>query len=180
MNKKKYEGANDDEFLESLKEPDRVYTAEELEELQKRAELQKEELKLNMASDFVGTSGERHSLDNINLISKDEFFDYSFRLYNRLELLSKSEFYPEFLDNLLTGLTKSMSADGVKRASATLNAIFLRKQNEEREKRPTGKTKKPVKPQLKAERNSEYDSFVGEGITEVDNTAEYDEDNDFM
>jgi len=180
LNKKKYVGDDDDEFLESLKEPDRVYTAEELDELKQRAELQKEELKLNMASDFVGTSGERHSLDNINLVSKDEFLDYSFRLYNRLDLLSKSEFYLEFLDNLLNGLTKSMSVDGVKRISTTLHGILLRKQNEEREKRYPTKPKKPIKPQLKAERNTEYDSFVGEGITEVDNNVAYDEDNDFM
>ncbi len=181
LSKKKYVGDddNDDEFLESLKEPDRVYTAEELDELKKRAELQKEELKLNMASDFIGTGGERHSLDNINLVTKEEFIDYSFRLYNRLELLSKSEFYPEFLDHLLNGLTKSMSVDGVKRLSATVNGIAVRKHNEEREKRIV-KPKKTTKPQLKAERNSEYDSFVGDGITEVENNPEYDEDNDFM
>jgi len=88
-----------------------------------------------MASDLIGTSSERHSLDNVNLISKEEFLDYSFHLYNRLELLSKSEFYPEFLDNLLTGLTKSMSIDGVKRMSATLHATLLRKQKEEHDKR---------------------------------------------
>ena len=182
LSKKKFAGdddGNDEDFLESLKEPNRVYTAEELEELKKRADLQKEELKLNMASDFIGTGGERHSLDNINLISKEEFLDYSFRLYNRLDLLSKSEFYAEFLESLLTGLTKSMSVDGVKRLQTTVHGILLQKQNEERDKR-TGKTKKTVKPQLKAERNSEYDSFVGEGITGVDNVPEYDEDNDFM
>lgn len=179
--KKKYAGdehGSDDEFLESLKEPDRVYTPEELDELRKRAELQKEELKLNMASDFIGTSGERHSLDNLNLISKEEFLDYSFRLYNRLELLSKSEFYPEFLDTLLNGLTKSMSVDGVKRVSTTVHGILLRKQNEERERK--SKTKKSNKPQLKTDRKAEFDSFVGEGIAGGDVEQEYDEDNDFM
>lgn len=179
--KKKYAGddrGSDEEFLESLKEPDRVYTPEELDELRKRAELQKEELKLNMASDFIGATGERHSLDNLNLVTKEEFLDYSFRLYNRLELLSKSEFYPEFLDNLLNGLTKSMSVDGVKRISSTLHGILLRKQNEEREKKI--KPKKVVKPQLRADRKTEFDSFVGDGITEADVDHEYDEDNDFM
>ena len=181
--KKKYTGddhASDDEFLESLKEPDRHYTPEELDELKKRADLHKEELKLNMVSDFVGASGERHSLDNLNLISKEEFTDYSFRLYNRLELLSKSEFYPEFLDHLLNGLTKPLSVDAVKRMSTTLQAILLRKQNEDREKRAKAKVKKTVKPQLKADRRAEFDSFVGEGINSVDVDPEYDEDNDFM
>ena len=42
-----------------------------------------------MASDFVGTNSEHHSLDSVNLVTKDEFLGYSFRLYNRLELLSK-------------------------------------------------------------------------------------------
>jgi hypothetical protein len=179
MVKKTYAGdknPTDEEFLESLKEPDREYTLEELEELRKRAELQKEEIKLNMVSDFIGAGGDLHSLDNINLVTKDEFFDYSFRLYNRLELLSKSEFYPEFLDHLLNGLTKSMSVDSVKRTSTTLHNILLRKQNEEREK----KQKKPVKPQLKPVRPNEYDSFVGDGITSVNVDPEYDEDNDFM
>jgi hypothetical protein len=183
LNKKKYaadEGTNDEEFLESLKEPNREYTAEELEELRKRAELQKEELKLNMASDFIGTGGERNSLDNVNLITKEEFLDYSFRLYNRLELLSKSEFYPEFLDHLLNGLTKSMSVDGVKRMSGTLHTILLRKQNEERQEKLAKSAKKTVKPQLKADRRAEYDSFVGDGIAGVDVDPEYDEDNDFM
>jgi hypothetical protein len=131
-----------------------------------------------MASDFVGTSSERHSLDNINLITKDEFLDYSFRLYNRLELLSKSEFYPEFLDHLLNGLTKSMSADGVKRMSTTLHSILLRKQKE-RESNST-KAKKAVKPQLKADRRTDFDSFAGEDIAGADMREEYDEDNDFM
>jgi hypothetical protein len=128
-----------------------------------------------MVSDFVGASGERHSLDNLNLQTKEEFLDYSFRLYNRLELVSKSEFYPEFLDNVLNGLTKSMSADAVKRMSTTLQAILTRKQKENQPAKP----KKPVKPQLKAERKTEYDSF-GDGISTVDADPEYDEDNDFM
>ncbi|CAF0728992.1 unnamed protein product [Rotaria sp. Silwood1] len=181
--KKKYGGdepTSDEEFLESLKEPDRQYTAEELDELRKRAEIQKEEVKLKMATDFIGTSGERHSLDNTNLITKDEFLDYSFRLYNRLDLLSKSEFYKEFLDDLLTGLTKPISLDSVKHIQATLHAILLRKQNEEREKKQKPKAKKPVKPQLTADRRSEIDSFVGEGITSLDKDEDYDEDNDFM
>ncbi|CAF0758988.1 unnamed protein product [Adineta steineri] len=181
--KKKFlgDGRNsDEELLESLKEPDRHYTPEELEEFSRRADLRKEELKLNMASDFVGTSGERHSLDNLNLVTKEEFLDYSFRLYNRLELLSKSEFYPDFLDHLLNGLTKSMSLDGVKRISTTLQAILVRKQNDERDRKSKTKAKKPVKPQLKADRNPEYDSFVGEGITTAAADPEYDEDNDFM
>jgi hypothetical protein len=164
-----------------LKEPDRHYTPEELDELRKRADLQKEQLKLNMASDFIGTSGERQSLDNINLLTKDEFLDYSFRLHNRLDLLSKSEFYPEFLDHLLNGLTKSMTLDGVKRMSTTLTGIINRKQTEKRAERLSKETaKKPVKPQLKPDRRAEYDSFVGEGITSVDDDPAYDEDNDFM
>ncbi len=182
--KKKFVGddrLSDEEFLESLKEPDRHYTPEELDELRKRADLQKEQLKLNMASDFIGTSGERQSLDNINLLTKDEFLDYSFRLHNRLDLLSKSEFYPEFLDHLLNGLTKSMTLDGVKRMSTTLTGIINRKQTEKRAERLSKETaKKPVKPQLKPDRRAEYDSFVGEGITSVDDDPAYDEDNDFM
>ena len=179
MAKKKYAGDehnSDDEFLESLKEPDRQYTPEELDELRKRAEFQKEELKLNMVSDFIGASGERHSLDNLNLQSKEDFVDYSFRLYNRLSLLSKSEFYPEFLDNILNGLTKSISVDAVKRMSTTLQTIVLRKQ---KENQPV-KAKKPVKPQLQTERRAEYDSFLGDGISTANADPEYDEDNDFM
>ncbi|CAF2317016.1 unnamed protein product [Rotaria sp. Silwood2] len=181
--KKKYTGderTSDDEFLESLKEPDRQYTPEELDELRKRAELQKEEVKLKMATDFIGTGGELHSLDNVNLVTKDEFLDYSFRLYNRLELLSKSEFYKEFLDDLVNGLTKPISLDGVKHMQATLQAISLRKQNEEREKKLKPKAKKTVKPQLVADLRNEMESFVSEGINNVDINEEYDEDNDFM
>jgi len=178
LSKKKYAGDaqnSDEELLESLKEPNRVYTAEELEELRKRADLQKEELKLTMVSDFVSAPGERNSLDNINLVKKEEFLDYSFRLYNRLELLSKSEFYPEFLDNLLTGLTKTMTFEQVKRLSSTLNNISIEKQNE---KKKIGK--KQVKPQLKADRRNDYDSFTGGDIMTGQDDHEYDEDNDFM
>ncbi|CAF1184291.1 unnamed protein product [Rotaria sordida] len=183
VTKKKYTGdgrTSDEEFLESLKEPDRQYTPEELDELRKRAELQQEELKLKMATDFIGTSGERHSLDNVNLITKDEFLDYSFRLYNRLELLSKSEYYIEFLDDLLNGLTKSMALDNIKHIQSTLQGVLLHKQNDERERKLKTKVKKPVKPQLKADRRNEMDSFVGDGINNVDGDEEYDEDNDFM
>ncbi|CAF1642922.1 unnamed protein product [Rotaria magnacalcarata] len=177
--KKKYlgdGGTSDDEFFESLKEADRVYTAEELDELRKRADLQKEEVKLKMATDFIGTSGEKDSLDNVNLVNKEEFLNYSFRLYNRLELLSKSEFYTEFLDDLLTGLAKPLSLEAVKHMSARLQAIVLRKQNEKK----NSTTKKSVKPQLKADRRNELDSFVGDGIVSVDVDPGYDEDNDFM
>ena len=180
LTKKKYDANDDEEFLESLKEPDRKYTEEELDELRKRAEIHKEEVKLNMAADFLNPNGERQSLDNINLVSKEEFLDYSFRLFNRLELLSKSEFYPEFLDNLLIGLTKPLSADAVKRLSATLQATQLRKQNDERDKKAKAKAKKTTKPQLKADRKAEFDSFVGDGIASAGADPEYDEDNDFM
>lgn len=129
-----------------------------------------------MATDFIGTGGEKNSLDNINLVTKEEFLDYSFRLYNRLEILSKSEFYSDFLSDLLTGLTKPMSLDAVKRLSSTLQTVVTRKQEE---KKKTA-TKKPIKPQLKADRRNEMDSFVGDGIVSVDADAEYDEDNDFM
>ena len=133
-----------------------------------------------MASDFVGTSSEHYSLDNVNLVTKDEFLDYSFRLYNRLENLSKSEFYPEFLDDLLTGLTKPMSLEGIKRLSIILQTVLLRKQNDERQRKLAAKTKKSFKPQLKTERPSEYDSFIGEGITTLDIDVQHDEDIDFM
>jgi len=134
-----------------------------------------------MVSDFIGANSDRQSLDNINLVSKEEFLDYSFRLHNRLELLSKTEFYPEFLDHLLNGLTKSMSHDAVKQMSTTLQTILSRKQKEESDKRtPKIAGKKSVKPQLKAERRTDYDSFGGEGINTADINEEYDQDNDFM
>lgn len=181
--KKKFAGEDrdsDEELRESLREPDRMYTAEELEEFNKRAELRKEELKLNMASDFIGTSGERNSLDNVNLVSKEEFVDYSFRLYNRLNLLSKSEYYQEFLDHLLNGLAQSMSLDGVKRMSTTVQGILTERQKKEREQKGKTNVKKPAKPQLKADRRSDYESFVGDELASNVVEAEYDEDNDFM
>ena len=181
--KKKYDGdgrTSDDEFLESLKEPNREYTVEELEQLQKRADLQREETKLNMVSEFIGANGDRQSLNNINLVTKEEFFDYSFRLHNRLELLSKSEFYPEFLDNLLNGLTKPISCDAAKRLSAKLQTILSDKQKEESDKRSSkSSVKKTVKQQV-VERRTDYDSFGGEGINALDINEKYDEDNDFM
>lgn len=180
LTKKKYEANEDTEFLESLKEPNREYTKEELDELEKRAEIHKEELKLNMAADLLNPSGERQTLDNINLVSREEFLDYSFRLYNRLELLAKSEFYLEFLEHLLNGLTKPLSSENIKRLSATLQATQLRRQNDEREKKAKAKPKKANKPQLKTVKNNDYDSFSGGGIASADVDPEYDEDNDFM
>jgi hypothetical protein len=73
-----------------------------------------------------------------------------------------------------------MPLDNVKRMSTTLQTILSRKQTEDREKKSKTKAKKPVKPQLKADRKAEFDSFVGEGISNVDINAEYDEENDFM
>ena len=64
--------------------------------------------------------------------------------------------------------------------STTLQAVLLHKQNDERQRKLAMKTKKSIKPQLKTERQSEYDSFVGEGVTTLDIDAQYDEDNDFM
>ncbi|CAF1279977.1 unnamed protein product [Adineta ricciae] len=181
LGKKKYAGddhASDEEFRESLREPNRQYTAEELEEFEKRSELRKEELKLNMASDFIGAGGERNSLDNINLVTEEEFRDYSFRLYNRLNLLSKSEHYAEFLDHLLQGLSQSMSLDNVKRMSKTVQGILSEKQKEREKNKPA--SKKTLKPQVNDDRRAVYDSFLGDGISAGTADAEYDEDNDFM
>lgn len=133
-----------------------------------------------MATDLLGTGHARQSLDNLNLISKEEFIDYSFRLYNRLELLSKSEYYIEFLDDLLNGLTKPLSLDAIKHVSATLQGILLRKQNEEREKKQKPKAKAKAKIQLKVDRRSEIESIVGDSVDNTGTNAEYDEDNDFM
>ena len=166
--------------MNSLKEPDREYTAEELEELRKRAEIQKEELKLNMVTEFMEGSNQRKSLNDINLKTKEELLDYSFRLYNRLEILSKTEFYTEFIEHLLTGLTKNMTVDGIKRMSNTTQVIFAQKQNEEREKKNKNKPKKAVKTQFNADSKSEYDSFFGEGVTKTEVEDRYDVDNDFM
>lgn len=181
LSKKKYgDELNDDEdFLQSLKEPDRVYTAEELDELKKRADLQRDDTNYRMVSDFISAGGEK-SLDNINLVTEEEFRDYSFRLHNRLQLLSKSEHYLGFIEEIISGLTKTMNADQVKRMSNTLQVIYAGKQTEEREKKAKPKTKKVIKPQLNQDKKSDYDSFAGEGIVSVEVEAEYDEDNDFM
>ena len=132
-----------------------------------------------MVSDFISADGEK-SLDNINLVTEDEFRDYSFRLYNRLQLLSKSEHYLAFIEEIINGLTKSLSADHVKRMSNNLQVTLARKQAEEREKKAKAKPKKLTKPQLNQEKKSDYDSFAGEGIASAEVNAEYDEDNDFM
>jgi len=132
-----------------------------------------------MVTELVDEDGQHVSLDNLNLVTRDEFLNYSLHLYNHLAIVSKSEFYPEFIDNLLEGLTKSMSIDGVKRLQATLQAILIRRQSEEREKKSKSKTKKQVKPQLKTGRRTDYGAFGDEEENDFDQDVDYDDD-DFM
>jgi hypothetical protein len=132
-----------------------------------------------MAAELVDKNGQRQSLDDLSLLTRDEFLNYSLRLYNHLEIVSQSEFYPEFIDHFLDGITKSMSIDGVKRLSATLQAIFLRKQSEEREKKAKSKTKKQVKPRLTTGRRTDYGAFGDVGGNDFDEDADYDEE-DFI
>lgn len=161
-----------------IKEPDGDYTPEEMDEILKRREIQVEQDKLDMAAELVESNGEHLSLDHLTLVTKEEFLNYSFRLNHRLEHLSKSEFYPEFVENFINGITKSMSIDGVKRLQATLQAIYLRKQSDEREKKSKSKAKKQAKPQLKTGRRVDYGAF-GEEEQDFDQDVDYDDD-DFM
>lgn len=172
--KKKYTDEDDSEKI--IEQSDANYTPEQLDQIQKKGELKQEHDKLDMVSELVDKNGERQSLDNLNLITREEFLNYSLRLHNHLDIVSKSEFYPEFIEHFLTGITKSMSTDGVKRLSSTLQVITLRKQSEEREKKSKSKSKNKAKPQLKPVRQTDYGAF---GVDVDDQDVDYDDD-DFM
>ena len=145
--------------------------------MEKKGELQREHEKLNMATELVEKDGPRQSLDNLNLISRDEFLNYSLRLSNHLDVVSKSEFYPDFVEHFLNGITQSMSVDGVKRLASALQVITIRKQGEERERKSKAKTKKQARPQLKAVRQSDYGAFGNDEDHEYEQDDDYD---DFM
>ncbi|CAF2425462.1 unnamed protein product [Rotaria sp. Silwood2] len=158
-----------------IKEPDGEYTPEELDNIQKKGELQKEQDKLDMVSELIEKNGEHHTLDDLNLLTREEFLNYSFRLYNRLETLSTSEFYIDFIDHFLNGITKSMSVENIKHLQATLQAIYLRKQSEERERKAKSKTKKQNKPQLKTGRRADYGAF-GDEADDFEQDVDYDDE----
>jgi len=175
--KKKF--ADEEDSPKIVQQPEGNFTPEELDEMQTKEELNKEQDKLDMVSELVDKNGERQSLDNLNLINRDEFLNYSLRLSNHLDIVSKSEFYPEFIDHFLNGITASISTEGVKRLASTLQVITLRKQSEEKEKKAKAKTKKQAKPQLKTIRRTDYGAFGAEGDAELDREGDYD-DEDFM
>ena len=143
-------------------------TPNELNAMQKQQEADKA---------LADANAERFSLDNTTLINRDEFLNYSQSLANRLEGVSKSEFYPDFLDHFLNGLSKSLTSDDIKRLTATMQVILLRKQSDEREKKLKAKAKKSVKPQLKTARRTEFAAFGDGADQDVDD--DYD-DEDFM
>ncbi|CAF1183970.1 unnamed protein product [Adineta ricciae] len=118
------------------------------------------------------------SLNDLDLYKREEFLDYSQRLYTRLKSISTSEYYPEFIDQFLRGITEPMSIDDVKRLAASLQAITIRKQGDEREKKSKAKAKKQTKPQLRTGRQSDYVAF-GNGDNDYDQDNDYD-DEDFM
>lgn len=124
-----------------------------------------------MAAELIDENGQLRSLDDMNLYTRDEFLNYSLRLSHKLGFVSDSKFFPDFIENFLNGVTNSMSTDGVKRLQATLQAITIRKESEEREKKAKLKPKKHNKPQLRTGRQSDYGAFGDEG--------DYDQDNDF-
>jgi proline dehydrogenase len=127
----------------------------------------------------VGKNTERQSLDNMSLLTRKEFLDYSERLSNHLDAISKSEFYPDLVENFLNGITNSMSVEDVKRLATALQVITIRKQGEEREKKSKAKSKKSAKPQLKAVRQSDYGAFGADAVNDFDQDVDYD-DEDFM
>ena len=51
------------------------------------------------------------SLDDILLTTREQMLDYSVRLTNHLQPLLSNEYYPDFLDQFLNGIAKSMSVD---------------------------------------------------------------------
>ena len=127
------------------------FTPEKLDEMEVRNEIEEEEAKLKEAEDLVENNGERISLDNVILTNKDEFDHYAHHLVNHLQLVSKAEFYPLLVEQFLEGITKTMSADQVKRLGATLQATLLLKETDERELKNKQKAKKKDKPQLKVD-----------------------------
>lgn len=145
--------------------------------MEKKEELQKEHDKVNMAAELVDKDGPHQSLDNMNLINREEFLNYSLRLSNHLDILGKSEFYPDMVEHFLNGITQSMSADDVKRLTTTLQTITIRKQSEERERKAKAKTKKPAKPQLKTIRRTDFGAFGDDADQDFDPDDDYD---DFM
>lgn len=169
---------DNDEYQKTLKQSDGNYTTERFDENQNTNTIRETDPK-NMVSESVDMEGKHFSLDNLNLLKQEEFHDYSLHLCNRLETLSKSEFYPDFIENFLDGITKSMSIDGVKRLQTTLQTIFLRKQSDEREKKAKSKSKKYAKPQLKTVRRVDYGAFEVADDNDFDHDVDYDDD-DFI
>jgi hypothetical protein len=126
-----------------------------------------------MASELGDKDGKLRSLDDLILCTRDEFLDYSLRLSNHIGHVSNSKFFPDFVEHFLNGITKSMSTEGVKRLSEKLQAITIRKESEEREKRAKSKPKKQYKPQLKAVRPSDYGDA---GVNDYDQDDDFDDD----
>ncbi|CAF0730813.1 unnamed protein product [Didymodactylos carnosus] len=170
--KKQIAGDSDDDLV---REPERIYTADELAEISKRNELSREESKLKMVNEFV-SGGDKYSLDDTNLLTKEDFTNYSFRLYNRLNLLAKSEHYLDFLDKLLFGLSEPLSIDQTRHLTTTLQGIQSKKLSEDRERKFKLKKNKVAKPQLRAER-TELELYGGDGVVVG---GDDDDDIDFM
>ncbi|CAF0750472.1 unnamed protein product [Adineta steineri] len=168
-----------DESQKIIKQPDGDYTPEELDQIRAKEEIKEEQEKLTEVEELVDENGKVRSLDDLDLIKKSEFLNYSLRLASRLEVVSNSEFYTDFIDNFLTGITNSMSVDGVKRLTTTLQTINIRKQGEERERKAKAKAKNKAKPQLKAIKQSDYKGFGADVGHDYDQDNDYD-DEDFM
>lgn len=157
-----------------IHEPQGDFTPEQMDQMEQKEELQKEHDKINMAAELVTKDGPHQSLDNMNLINRDEFLNYSQLLSSHLDILGKSEFYPDFLEHFLNGITQSMSTESVKHLTTTLQTIIIRKQGEERERKSKAKTKKAAKPQLKTIRRTDYGAFGGD-----DDEQDFDPDDDY-
>ena len=167
----KTKNVDSDESRKSEKQPDKSHKLEEPNKIQQADQLDKSD----MGSQLVNKTDEHRSLDDLHLFKREDFLDYSLRLSNRLENVSKSEFYPDFMENFLSGITQSMSIDSVKRLQATLQATYLRKQSEEREKKAKAKSKKYAKPQLRTVRRVDYEAFEVDD-DDFDQDVDYDDD----
>ena len=118
------------------------------------------------APDTATPKDKSSSLDDILLTSSEDFQRYSADLSNRLQSVAHSEFYPDLIEHFLTGITKSLPMDQLRRLNASLQAIVTRKERDER----GSQGKRSKKPQLRDDSRSQKPPG------DYDDNYDYDED----
>ncbi|XP_050423269.1 eukaryotic translation initiation factor 3 subunit J [Adelges cooleyi] len=143
-------------FLEA--EENSNMTPEEKKLLQQKLQ---EEADLEVAKEMLGVDeGDEDSIDRMQPKSKEDFALFEQALQKKIQSVSKSEHYSEFIEELIRNLSVSLSMNDLRKVKATVDNMSIEKMKAEKgDKSKKNKGKAKAKLRLDNSSIQNYDEF---------------------